>query len=142
MSKFQLATEKELKKIGKIPYSTFGGRYGGGIKLGVDLLDIVDVEAPDALYLLNKKYGSPNSNRIDDYKMSFEYVFKSNKFKGVFYRIYDYKGYMSSGFSIPENLEISKEKAEKMNKELSELIKEAFSPVPLYDYTLTIKGLK
>ena len=138
---FKLATKTELRQINNS--HRFFGRIGN-LGVSYDKVQTLygEIEPANALYILNKKYGLPNSGAIDDYKMTFEYVFRSNKFPAVYYTIYDYKGYMSCGFGVPLNMKISKKTGEILNSELQKLLIEAFAPINHYDYLLTVEGLK
>ena len=134
----KLATTQELKD----KYTThewFGGYYGAGIELKAPQIKI---EPANALYLLNKKYGKYNNSKVDDYKSSFEYVFKSEKHPDVYFTIYDYKSYISAGFGIPTMLKknLSKKIASELNAEIAEVLAELFEKTRHYDGYIDIDG--
>ena len=125
MNKFKLVPEKELENLEG--YEFFGGSYRDGIYLGVKIYKQPMVDGQTALYLLNKRYGRYNQTNVDDYKQTFKYVFYSNKVPSCYLTLYDYKGDLSCGLGIPKSLIITKETAEKLNKELEELLDEAWA---------------
>jgi len=128
--------EKELNNLYETHFF-FGKSYRGkDIVLGVNHPPI---EPERALYILNAKFGKWNGY-IDNYKVTFEYIFKTDIYDNIYFTIYDYKGCMSCGMGIPKDLEVTKEGAEKINKTLAALLREIYQDVRIYDYEFGIKG--
>jgi hypothetical protein len=133
---FKFKTEKpEIIKDLYLTHSFAGGSFiksVGGKTLGLGKYGGVDwspydrIHPSDMLIVMEKIFGKPNQPDIDDYKMSFNYIFKSPKFKGFYYEIYDYYGSLSCGIGRPDDFDgkATKEMVVKINNELHELIHE------------------
>jgi hypothetical protein len=106
--------------------NTEGKTFGLGKMGGVDWSPYDRIHPSDMLIVMEKIFGKPNQPCIDDYKMSFCYFFKSRKFKGFYYEIYDYYGSLSCGVGRPDDFDVkaTKEIVDGVNNELRELIHE------------------
>jgi len=99
-------------------YSFFGGSSRNGVSLGVQHPRITRAEAKKKL---REKYG-PSDYETGDGKVTFEYMFTNSQFPNVYFRIYDYKGYMSCGFGVPQDLELNQQNANELNAILTRLV--------------------
>lgn len=99
-------------------YSFFGVLSHKDIQLGVSHPKI---SCTLAKKILSKKYG-PSKYEYGDGKTTFEYTFINTQFPNVYFRIYDYRGSMSCGFGIPDDLVLTPQIAAKLNSILARLI--------------------
>jgi hypothetical protein len=80
----------------------------------------------DMFLIMIRIFGEPNQPCIDDYKMTFNYIFKSRELKRFYYEIYDYKNYLSCGVGRPNDFYVRADRktVDAVNNELRELISE------------------
>jgi hypothetical protein len=121
-------------------YSFFGKSYCDGLDLGIQYpFDVTDVRK--AKKLLRQKFGTPSRDESGDGKVTFEYVFTSQRLPGIYFTVYDYKGCMSCGLGVPNDFTRNADIVKMINDELTNLIKYVYTPMePLVENVKQVKG--
>jgi hypothetical protein len=115
---------KEPARDGK--FSFFGGwNLGGGVSLGI--FPNLRITGREGKKLMLAKWGRGNCVNSSDGKITWEYFFQHRDAPLVYFTIYDFKGCISCGFGIHQELAraLNKSYAEKLNRMLAHLV--AFS---------------
>lgn len=113
---------KEPTRDGK--FNFFGGSsMGDGIRLGNWGLGL-QLTSADGRRKVAEKFGRATKVQSGDGKVTWEYFFTHPDFPLVFFTLYDYKGGVSAGLGIHQDLyrDMTKEYSDKINARLTELV--------------------
>jgi len=122
----------DFKKINRPEYnprySFFGGaNLGNGVQLGI-YGNWRGMSSSEGKKRMKEKFGRANKIESGDGKVTWEYYFTHWETPGIIYTVYDYKGGLSCGLGIPNDVygNIEPRFAEKVNALLTELTDYAF----------------